>query len=356
MRHRPALADRLCDPALRLIALVNTAFFIAFIAALMAATSNVARAQGAACTGTDLLAQMQEEDPQQLARLRAEAAATTNSDALLWRIEAQGTAPSFLFGTMHMADPRVVALPAPAQNAFDEAATVVIETTDILDPAGMMAAIMSDPELTMFTDATTLTSLLGEDDRRIVEEGLAARNIPPASVQKMKPWMLSAMVALPACEFARKTAGEEVLDQRLATDALAAGKKVAGLERAVDQLSAMASLPLDFHLDGLVEVMRLGERIDDVMETMIAIYLSGETGLFWPFFNAVVPGQGSDAPGFADFEEALINARNRTMAQNAVAFIEEGNAFIAVGALHLPGEEGLVGLLRAQGYSVTPVR
>jgi uncharacterized protein YbaP (TraB family) len=41
------------------------------------------------------------------------------------------------------------------------------------------------------------------------------------------------------------------------------------------------------------------------------------------------------------------------MAERALPFLEEGGAFIAVGALHLPGEAGLVELLRAKGYTVT---
>ena len=57
-----------------------------------------------------------------------------------------------------------------------------------------------------------------------VNKALDARGIPPASVTKMKPWMLSAMVALPACELARKAGGAPVLDVKLAEDAKAAGK------------------------------------------------------------------------------------------------------------------------------------
>jgi uncharacterized protein YbaP (TraB family) len=41
------------------------------------------------------------------------------------------------------------------------------------------------------------------------------------------------------------------------------------------------------------------------------------------------------------------------MAQRAAPVLATGDAFIAVGALHLPGEEGLVELLRAQGYRLT---
>ena len=116
----------------------------------------------------------------------------------------------------------------------------------------------------MFTDGTTLMSLLSPEDPKAVEKALDERGIPPASVAKMKPWMLSAMVALPACELARKAAGAPVLDVKLAEDAKAAGKKLEGLETVADQLSAMASLPMEFHMKGLVDTLKLGDRIDDV--------------------------------------------------------------------------------------------
>jgi uncharacterized protein YbaP (TraB family) len=92
-----------------------------------------------------------------------------------------------------------------------------------------------------------------------------------------------------------------------------------------------------------------------VVETMIVLYLDGDTGAFWPFFRAALPtGEGS--AGFAEFEETMITSRNRTMASRAKPFIDAGGAFIAIGALHLPGSEGVVALLREAGYTVTAER
>jgi uncharacterized protein YbaP (TraB family) len=171
----------------------------------------------------------------------------------------------------------------------------------------------------------------------------------------MKPWMLSAMLALPACELARQAAGAPILDVRLAEDAKASGKSLQGLETAMSQLEAMASLPMDFHIKGLVDTLKLGDRIDDVIETMIVLYVNGDTGTFWPLFKRAMPGSAEDEAGYAAFEQTMITARNKTMAEKADPILAKGNAFIAVGALHLPGREGLVELLRDAGYTVTPV-
>jgi uncharacterized protein len=205
----------------------------------------------------------------------------------------------------------------------------------------------------MFTDQTTLTSLIPEADLPAVEAALDARGIPLASIVKMKPWMLTSMIALPACEVSRKTGGAPVLDEKLAGDAQMSGKEVAGLETAQSQIEAMASLPMEFHINGLVETLKLGSQLDDVIETMIVLYEGGDTGLFWPLFRAALPGS-FDASGYGEFEKTLITARNHGMAENARPFLDKGAAFVAVGAMHLAGPEGLVELLRKAGYTVSP--
>ncbi|WP_274627181.1 TraB/GumN family protein [Arvimicrobium flavum] len=353
MKRAIAIADRLSDAALKLLVAINILFLLSFLAMLFLATAE-ARAETVACTGRDLTVEMRKEMPAEYERIEAEAGKTLNGQGLLWKLEKDGKTPSFLFGTMHMTDPRVTELTPAAQAAFDAAKTVVIETTDILDQTKMMETLAKRPELMMFTDATTLPSLLSPEDAAVLEKGLSERGIPLAAVTKMKPWMLIAMVALPACELARKTSGAQVLDARIANDAKAAGKTLTGLESAADQLGAMASLPMEFHMQGLLDTLKLGDRMDDVMETMIVLYERGDVAAIMPMVEAVTRETGADIAGYAEFEQTMVNARNVTMAKNAGPILAEGGAFIAVGALHLPGTEGLVEQFRRAGYTVTP--
>lgn len=341
--------------SLRFLGWLNIMFLIVFYLALLFATAGAQAREAETCTGTDLIAKMAVDAPETLQRIRSDAASIANGEALLWRVEKDGAAPSYLFGTMHMSDPRIVALPAAAQEAFEASSTLVIETTEILDQSKMMAAMLAKPDLMMFTDNTTLFSLLSAEDRAEVEAALTRRGIPPASVAKMKPWMIASMIALPACELSRKAAGVPVLDIELAKQAEAAGKTLAGLETIADQLSAMASLPMDYHMRGLVETLKLGERMDDIIETMIVLYLQGEPGMFWPFFKEVLPSGEDGEAGFSMFEETMVTARNHTMAREAAPYFDKGAAFVAVGALHLPGEEGVVELLRKAGYRLEAV-
>lgn len=356
MRRRSfAVTEHTAELSFRVILALNILFFLIFLIVAGYATDE-ARAAPAPCSGQNIVAQLADDDPPLLDKIRAEAAATPNGQGLLWKIEKDGVEPSFLFGTMHLTDPRVVTLPDGAKSAFDGATTLAIETTDVLDQAAMTKSMLAHPELMMFTDGKTLDDFLSPDEEKTVDNALKTRGVSLASVQKMKPWMLISLVALPACEMARKSAGLPVLDINLAHEAKAEGKVVVGLETAAEQFEAMASVPMQTHIRGLVDTIKLGGRIDDFIETMTVLYTKGETGMMMPLFNATMPGQKEDASGYAAFEEAVVKARNRRMEERAAPLIDKGGAFIAVGALHLPGAEGLVALLRGKGYTITAVQ
>ncbi|WP_306120609.1 MULTISPECIES: TraB/GumN family protein [unclassified Roseitalea] len=349
-----AVADRLSGPALSLLAAINVLFVAVVLGTAFAAG---ARAETLpACQGRNLLESLKADEPGTYADILAAGEATINGDTLLFRIERDGLAPSHVFGTMHMTDPRVTELPPAAAEAFDAARTVAIETTEILDPQQAQTALLSKPELTMFTGTGRLSDFLDDADRQVLKDGLAERGLQLALIDRMKPWLVAGMVALPECETARKQAGAQILDIALAMRAKAEGKRLVGLETMVEQLEAMASLPMAFHVKGLVETVALGAMIDDINETMVMLYDQGRIGLVWPVLRAMAPAAAGDDVGYAEFERTMVNARNRTMAERAMPLIEQGGAFIAVGALHLPGEEGVPELLARAGYQVTPVR
>jgi uncharacterized protein YbaP (TraB family) len=69
-----------------------------------------------------------------------------------------------------------------------------------------------------------------------------------------------------------------------------------------------------------------------------------------------VTPEGSDEDSdYAAFEQRIILDRNKVMAERAAPILANGNVFMAVGALHLPGKDGVVELLRRQGFTVTAV-
>jgi uncharacterized protein YbaP (TraB family) len=318
-------------------------------------TSLAARAETPACTGRDLIAEMKANDPAAYRQVVAEGEKILNGRGIFWKIEKAGLPPSYLLGTMHVTDPRVLKMPEGADAARAEAKTIVVESDEVLDEQKAMAGMLSKPELTMFTDGSSIESLLTKDDLALLSDALKQRGVPLAAVSRMKPWLLMGLVSMPACEMARKTQNTPFLDKQLALDAAKAGKSVKGLETFAEQLSTLAAIPVDIHMKSLIEAIKLGPKLDDVFETMTGLYLSGDVGMTIPFLKTVVPEGEDDESGYAEFEELVVRKRNLLMAERAAPILSEGGAFIAVGALHLPGDDGLVELLRKQGFTVTAV-
>lgn len=307
-----------------------------------------------ACTeqGVNLLHDLDRSDPALWKAVREQAEKVPNHKGLIWKIEKDGAKPSFLFGTMHVSDPRVLKLPEAAEAAYRTAGTVVIETTDMLDPKSFLRIRLEQPGLMLFTDSSTLKSHLPAGRRADLEDKLGQRGIVLDAVAKLKPWVVTTLLILPQCERERMNRGEKPLDVVLALDAQAEGRPVTGLETAAEQFQAMDRLPLDFQIRNLVAMIDYGDRIADAIETTTALYLQGETGMIVPALRKLIPDELSDED-YALFRKALVTDRNHVMAERAVPLLEKGDAFIAVGALHLPGAEGLVELLRARGYRLT---
>ena len=348
------LLHRLSSTALGLLAAGHLLALMSLLMILLMYAS--ARAE-TACHGNNLLEGLQRDDPQAYAAVMAEGLDVLNGQGLFWKVDREGVSPSYLLGTMHVTDPRVLKMPPGAAEAHAAARVIVIESDEILDERRAAAAILTRPELTMFTDGRSIENLLPPEDLVVLKEGLEERGLVLSAVSRMKPWMLAGFVATSACESARKADGAIFLDKKIALDGVASGKPVKGLETLQEQLAAMAEMPIDFHLQALVETVRLGDRMDDVVETMTELYLAGETGLTIPALKALTPTlTEGDESAYAAFESAVISARNHRMAERAAPILAEGGAFVAVGALHLPGEDGLVELLRKQGFTVSRSR
>jgi uncharacterized protein YbaP (TraB family) len=349
---RLSVTDRLGDNILALIATLHVLFALSLLVTLLSVSK--ARAEDVACGGKNLIAEMRTSDPARFAALEKEAAAVPNGKGTFWKIEKQGIAPSYLLGTMHVTDPRVLAMPKGADAAYQTAKTVIVESDEIVDDRKAAAAIMMQPGLTMFADGKSIKDFLKPEETEKLAAGLKERGIPLTLVAKMKPWMIASFVALPACEMSRKAAGASFLDKKLAEDALKQGKSLKGLETMVEQLQAMDALPVQFHLNALIETLALGDTVADVMETTTELYLSGDTGLIMPMMRAVSEEKSTESDaGYADFEQRIITDRNRTMATRAQPILDGGAVFMAVGALHLPGKDGVIELLRKDGFTIT---
>ncbi len=316
-----------------------------------------ASAKDVVCTGQDLVAKLQQDDPAKAKKLRQRADEQPFGQGVLWRVEADGADPSWIFGTMHIADPRLLDLPERAEDAFNKSGTVALEIAEVVDPAAMAAQSASLIKYTGYLDGTSLDDRMTAEQVALVRPLVAEKaGLPWNVASKMRPGTLMGVLALPACELARKRSGKPFLDLTLGLRAKAAGKQLVGLETLESQLKVLARLPEPLLIRSLVQTAQLGDKMDDLFETMVSQYEKQELGVIWAMMQMLsLDGANStdQVKDYAEFQRIVVDERNVSMADKSEALIKKGSAFIAVGALHLPGEKGLINLLAERGYRIS---
>jgi uncharacterized protein YbaP (TraB family) len=312
-------------------------------------------AQAPTCTGRNVLDELRTSDEAAHARVMAAAASTDNANAILWKVEKAGAPPSHLFGTMHLTDARINALSPAVRAALEDSRRLVLEIDDI-SPGGFMKLLTTSQQmvqLMLFTDGRRLDQLLPADDYRKTMDVLSRSGVPPQMGGVFRPWVASLMLSVSACEQRRMGAGLLPLDANLAKGVEKRGIKAEGLETLEQQLQALASVPEADQVEMLKSGVRFYDRIDDLLETMVQLYLQRQLGAIWPLQLALAEKVGVPARAFDSAEQSLLVTRNLAMRDKALGALQEGSAFVAVGALHLLGKQGLVTLLREAGYTVT---
>jgi hypothetical protein len=264
-------------------------------------------------------------------------------EALLWRVESPGAdvAPSYLFGTMHSDDPRVADPPATVTQALAASRVLLLEL-DLGAPEIALA-----PLAMILPPGQTLDGLLDADTYRRAQAAMQARGYPPAAVDRMRPWAVAVTLAMPPVRTGR------YLDLVLYEQALAQGLTVQGLERIAEQLGVFEGLStadqaalLRLSLD---EYGREAAAFEALHQAYLARDLDYLVTLSTQAFAKLPPALAET------FEAAILTERNRRMAERAAPQLAAGGAFVAVGALHLAGEDGLVARFRARGYRLTPL-
>lgn len=258
---------------------------------------------------------------------------------LLWEVRAANGGRSHIFGTIHMADDDIVTLPAPVNERFDASSTFVMEVVPEPDEIMEMAALM------YFSDGEKLDGLVSAPLFQRVVQILTAYSLPEEAIAMMRPWSAYLTMSYPADM-------RPVLDLRLLEQAQAAGLQAHGLESLLEQGRIFSEMPTAEQVRLLADTACHHDRLREDMENMKRLYLARDLkGMF-------LYGQRQ---GFADnalyeeLTERLLTRRNGVMTERMQPFLDAGKAFIAVGAMHLPGAKGILNRLAKRGYSVQRV-
>ena len=262
------------------------------------------------------------------------------SGGVFWRIDLPQRPSSFLLGTIHSADPRVTAIKPAVAQAFAQAPVFVMEMDLNVESFLTMGASM------MFTDGRDLERLLGREDFRKLAVAVAQHGIPEQLLRRMKPWAVLALLSQP------KPQSGVFMDMLLYQRATAAGKTIVGLETAQEQIAVFNQMPMADQLALLRASLDQADQMAAMQERMITTYLTGDLDAIAALTQEFI---GPDPSGLnRRFLQRLNDERNDRMLTRMTPHIDSGGAFIAVGALHLTGERGLIRQLRARGYRLAP--
>ncbi len=309
----------------------------------------------AVCAGHSILDEIATQRPEVWAKALADFDAQPNSAGLFWKIEKEDAPPSWLLGTMHVADPDITSFRPAVAAALDRADTLVLELTG-LSGSGKFALAAKMAPLAMLPEGETVDADFSKEQKEALGGMTAAVGMPYFSARRMKPWFLVMNLSMPVCEQAAMLRGEYTVDAKLEHLATQAGKRVVGLETVEEQLAVIGSLENALGPTDLLQLIALGpDRIADLFATDIQVYRDERPTLSMTLM-ANTPEYARNAEAFRVMQGPLIHDRNLRMHERLLPILAQGNAFIGVGALHLPGDDGLVELLRASGYKVTRVQ
>jgi uncharacterized protein YbaP (TraB family) len=266
---------------------------------------------------------------------------TDMSHGLLWEISKPGQQSSWLFGTIHSEDPEILDLAAAVRQAFDASNSVVLEI--LMDTDAMMYSSTA----MLMLDGRSLPDVIGMPLYTKVAALIASRGIPELVLNRMKPWAAAVTLSTPALETGM------VLDRMLYEDAVKQGKAVYGLETMQEQLDLFDSMSDADQIILLQDAIDNLQQLEAMHAELLTAYKQRDLGRLLAINEASM--QSGDQRLADDFQRRLIDDRNQRMAERAQPYLQKGKAFVAVGALHLPGKTGLLERLQQQGYSVRRV-
>jgi len=258
----------------------------------------------------------------------------------LWKVE-KGETTLYLLGSIHALKEDAYPLPPAIEAAFDEAEVAVFEI-DLDDMTKAAIKMMSAGSL---EEGRTLEEVVGPETWSEFETHVGSLGFDASLYQGMKPWIAALTVA--AFELTKHgylaTSG---LDTYFSQRALETRKKRLALETVEFQVGLFADLSPEHSLAFLVYTL---EDLETMIPEMDRLYRDWRVGNVEAVEEALLEGFEE----FPDVFERMITDRNHSwMPQIEKLLAGDRDAMLVVGSAHLVGEEGVVNLLRAKGYTV----
>ena len=263
---------------------------------------------------------------------------------LLWRISGGNlTQPSYLFGTIHMLCSNTLQLSDSLKSAIAGSSQVFLEID--MDNMDELASVMAKMKM---NGDTTLQDLLSVEEYAAVKSFFNQQGtpIPFSMLEKYKPMLAASSVM----EGDMDCPNPSSMEQLIMDETKAVGKKIKGLETIAFQMSIFDSIPYKIQARQLYNYVRNYGKNDGKKdyEELASAYMQQD-------LNALEAITLKDDMGISNFMEVLLYSRNRDWVKKMQTLMPTGSIVAAVGAGHLPGDQGVISLLRKAGYKVEPV-
>jgi uncharacterized protein len=268
-----------------------------------------------------------------------------DDNTLLWKINGKGlTKASYLYGTIHM----LCADDAMLSNSLKSIIKKTDEVYFEVDLDNMMEMLTVMGKMKMKGD-TTLQDLLSEADYEKVKGYFEGRGsmLPFSMLETFKPILALSTLQEGSMECESTAMMEQVIMQ----EAKKSNKKIKGMETMAYQAGVLDSIPYKIQAEQLVSYIdniNKNKEEDKELEDMMNAYKSQDLKKLEELMMKTDMGMGS-------FTDVLLYNRNRNWVARLKNLMPEKSLLVAVGAGHLPGEKGVINLLRKAGYTVTPI-
>ena len=273
---------------------------------------------------------------------------------LLWKVSGNGLGrPSYIFGTHHMAPATMIDQIKGMDEAISGCDIVVGEVEkDSLTSPEVQARMAQDMIAPL---DSTLDILLTTEEYRVVEKVFdkyfGTMGVKLSQMKSLKPSAISTqMQAMQALKYFPNFDATNLIDVAVQQRANDAGRPSVGLESVQEQIDLLFNGPLTEQAKGLVESCKQDEFFQVQSAALVDAYMSQDLDKIQTVMTDAMMGGSEEAM------EALIYNRNRLWAAKLVEMMPERACLVCVGAGHLPGDQGLLQLLRERGFTVEPVQ
>ena len=274
---------------------------------------------------------------------------TYKSGSLLWKISGKDLSePSYLLGTFHLKPGEYLDSIQGARAALQSCKQLVVEV-DMADMAGIALQLQ---QAMMMSSDTTYKMLYSKKDYKFADKQLTSLmgvGLEKLGILKPAAIQLTAVQLIYAKHFPNVNPAN-VLDIYIQSEAVREQKPVLALETANDQIHILFGImSLQRQAESLLCQLKNTNKITASVAELVDDYRKGNLNkLYQQLRSDICPSTPSEI-------DALNKNRNFAWINKLPDMMKSGSSFIAVGALHLAGEEGLLNLLEKLGYTVEPI-